>query len=72
MRAIKRLPFGRLFADISKMLPATRVLLFSGQAGIYEILMNGHRQDLECDLIAKPIDPLKLIEQIKSKKMLSE
>jgi CheY-like chemotaxis protein len=50
---------------IRKMFPATKILLFSGQAGISEILLEGQRQGFEFELIAKPIHPLKLIEQLK-------
>lgn len=50
---------------ISKMFPAVRILLFSGQAGISEILLEGQRQGFEFELIAKPIHPLKLIEHLK-------
>ena len=52
---------------ISKMYPAARILLFSGQAGISDILMDGHRQGFEFELIAKPIHPLKLIEHLKTR-----
>jgi len=51
---------------ICKMHPATRILLFSGQAGISEILMDGQKQGFEFELIAKPIHPLKLIEHLKN------
>ncbi len=51
---------------MSKMFPAARILLFSGQAGISDILMDGHRQGFEFELIAKPIHPLKLIEHLKN------
>ena len=50
---------------IRKMHPATRIVLFSGQAGISEILLDGHRRGFEFELIAKPIHPLKLIEHLK-------
>jgi CheY-like chemotaxis protein len=50
---------------VSKMLPATKILLFSGQAGISEILFHGYEQGYEFELIAKPIHPLKLIERIR-------
>ena len=50
---------------MSKMFPAARILLFSGQAGISDILLDGHRQGFEFELIAKPIHPLKLIELLK-------
>ena len=45
--------------------PASSILLFSGQAGISEILQEGARQGYEFELIAKPIHPLKLIERLK-------
>jgi CheY-like chemotaxis protein len=49
---------------ISKMFPVARILLFSGQAGISDILLEGQRQGFEFELIAKPIHPLKLIERL--------
>jgi CheY-like chemotaxis protein len=52
---------------IRKMHPAARILLFSGQAGISEILNEGKRQGFEFELIAKPIHPMKLIELLKEK-----
>jgi hypothetical protein len=52
---------------IRKMYPDARILLFSGQAGISEILLDGQRQGFEFELIPKPIHPLKLIEQLKGK-----
>lgn len=55
-----------LAISVSKMFPAARILLFSGQAGISDILMDGHRQGFEFELIAKPIHPLKLIEHLKN------
>jgi CheY-like chemotaxis protein len=50
---------------IRKMYPGTRILLFSGQAGISNILLEGHRQGFEFELVAKPIHPAKLIELLK-------
>lgn len=50
---------------IRKMYPAVRILLFSGQAGISEVLLHGQKQGFEFELIAKPIHPLKLIERLK-------
>jgi CheY-like chemotaxis protein len=47
--------------------PATTILLFSGQAGISEILQDGHRRGYEFELIPKPIHPLKLIERLKAR-----
>ena len=50
---------------IQKMHPAAKIVLFSGQAGISEILQNGHQRGLQFELIAKPIHPLKLIQRLK-------
>jgi CheY-like chemotaxis protein len=52
---------------IQKIHPATKILLFSGQAGISETLLSGQRHGLKYELIAKPIHPLKLIEILKDK-----
>ncbi len=49
-----------------KMYPDAKILLFSGQAGISEILLAGQRQGFEFELVAKPIHPLKLIERLKA------
>jgi CheY-like chemotaxis protein len=45
--------------------PATKILLFSGQAGISEILRNAQERGFTFDLIGKPIHPARLIERIK-------
>jgi len=50
---------------VRKNHPKSAILLFSGQAGISEILHEGYRQGFEFELIAKPIHPLKLIERLK-------
>jgi CheY-like chemotaxis protein len=50
---------------LRKMYPDARILLFSGQVGISEILLEGQKQGFEFELIAKPIHPLKLIERLK-------
>lgn len=47
------------------MHPAVKIFLFSGQAGISDILLDGQRRGYEFDLIAKPIHPLKLIERLR-------
>ena len=51
---------------IQKMFPSARILLFSGQAGISEILLEGQKQGFEFELIAKPVHPLRLIERLKA------
>jgi CheY-like chemotaxis protein len=50
-----------LAISVSKMLPSAKILLFSGQAGISQILLRGQEQGYEFELLAKPIHPDKLI-----------
>jgi CheY-like chemotaxis protein len=45
--------------------PKSTILLFSGQAGISEILHEGRRAGYQFELIAKPIHPMRLIERLK-------
>jgi CheY-like chemotaxis protein len=52
---------------ITKILPATKILLFSGQAGISDILHQGKEKGYVFDLVAKPVHPEKLIERLKKK-----
>lgn len=47
--------------------PATTVLLFSGQAGISDILQDGKSRGYEFELIAKPIHPLRIVERLSEK-----
>jgi CheY-like chemotaxis protein len=54
-----------LAITIQQMYPRARIVLFSGQAGISEILLDGQRRGLKFELIAKPIHPLKLIDRLK-------
>lgn len=51
---------------IRKMYPATKVLLFSGQAGISEILEQSKAKGFEFPLLAKPVHPAKLIESLRN------
>jgi CheY-like chemotaxis protein len=50
---------------IRKMHPSTQIVLFSGQAGISDILLDGQRRGFKFELIPKPIHPLKIIEHLK-------
>jgi CheY-like chemotaxis protein len=50
---------------IAKIYPATKIMLFSGQAGISQILEDSEAQGFEFPLLAKPVHPLKLIEGLK-------
>lgn len=49
---------------ITKIHPATKILLFSGQAGISEILEDSKAKGFEFPLLAKPVHPTKLIERL--------
>ena len=50
---------------IRKMYPAVNILLFTGQAGISEILDDAAKRGFRFEMIAKPVHPKKLIEIIK-------
>ena|ERR1700733_1952249 len=51
---------------ITKMYPTTKIMLFSGQAGISEILEKGKMEGFEFQLLAKPVHPSRLVEGLKS------
>jgi DNA-binding NtrC family response regulator len=53
---------------VAEELPATTILLFSGQAGIADILHDGRQRGYDFDLIAKPIHPDRLIDCIRQAK----
>ena len=53
---------------ISKLLPATKILLFSGQAGVSDIVREAEEKGYVFDVVAKPIHPEKLMEHLKRKK----
>ncbi|WP_109484383.1 response regulator [Occallatibacter savannae] len=50
---------------LRKNYPSSSILLFSGQAGISDILNDGYRQGYQFELLAKPIHPMRLIERLK-------
>jgi CheY-like chemotaxis protein len=53
---------------IRRMLPSTKILLFSGQAGISDILRQGAEEGYVFPLVPKPIHPEKLIAQLRELK----
>jgi CheY-like chemotaxis protein len=53
---------------ITKMYPMTKILLFSGQAGVTNILEESKAKGFEFPLLAKPIHPSKLIERLQNLK----
>jgi CheY-like chemotaxis protein len=55
----------QLAIALRRMHPQTRILLFSGQAGIADLLDDGRKLGFEFELIPKPIHPLSLIEHLK-------
>ncbi|KAA6461297.1 response regulator [Acidobacteria bacterium AB60] len=54
-----------LAITIRQKYPETAILLFSGQAGISEILQDGQRRGYQFELIAKPVHPTNLIARLK-------
>jgi len=50
---------------IRNALPKTEVVLLSGQAGITDILEDGHGRGYSFELIAKPVHPEKILERIR-------
>ncbi len=53
---------------VSSMHPATKILLFSGQAGIFGILEQSRTRGFDFPLLAKPVHPSNLIERLKELK----
>jgi CheY-like chemotaxis protein len=49
---------------VTKIRPVTKILLFSGQAGISEILEDCKAKGFEFPLLAKPVHPTLLIEEL--------
>ena len=60
-----RMNGAELAIAIRQTSPGIKVLLFSGQAGISEILQNARERGYAFDLLAKPIHPERLIERLK-------
>lgn len=56
----------QLAIAVRKALPATEILLLSGQAGVTEILERGRKQGYSFELIAKPVHPEKLLQRLKT------
>jgi CheY-like chemotaxis protein len=56
-----------LAVAVRRQLPATIIVLISGQAGVTEILHQARVDGFEFDLLAKPIHPQKLLEHLKRK-----
>jgi DNA-binding response OmpR family regulator len=56
----------QLAIAIRKALPATEILLLSGQAGITEIVDGGRNEGYLFELIAKPIHPEKLLQRLRA------
>jgi CheY-like chemotaxis protein len=57
----------QLAIALRKALPATEILLLSGQAGVTEILDRGRREGYSFELIAKPVHPEKLLQRLGQK-----
>jgi len=50
---------------IQKFLPATRIVLFSGQAATVEILARARQRGYQFELLAKPLHPTQLIKHLR-------
>lgn len=51
---------------VTKLYPNVRALLFSGQAGISDILRQSKDKGYEFPLLAKPVHPSRLIQELKN------
>jgi CheY-like chemotaxis protein len=58
----------QLAIAINRMYPLTKIMLFSGQAGISDILEDSRANGYEFPLLAKPVHPSKLVEGLKNLK----
>jgi DNA-binding response OmpR family regulator len=56
----------QLAIAIRRVLPATEILLLSGQAGITEIVEGGRNAGHMFELIAKPIHPERLLQRLRT------
>jgi CheY-like chemotaxis protein len=54
-----------LAVAIFRVLPQTRILLISGQAGTIDLLEKARQDGHAFELVAKPIHPMKLIEHLR-------
>ena len=52
---------------VKNLLPKTKVLLFSGHAGVSDIITQAGQQGHEFELVSKPIHPEKLIEILRNR-----
>lgn len=51
---------------VAKMYPATKIVLFSGQAGVTDILADSNARGFNFPLLAKPVHPSQLVEKLRS------
>ncbi len=54
-----------LAINVRKMFPEMSILLFSGQAGVADLLEVAREQGYAFDLVEKPMHPVRLIERLK-------
>jgi CheY-like chemotaxis protein len=57
-----------LAIEIARELPMTRIILFSGQAGITDILHRAKDNGYVFELLSKPIHPEKLVDHLRRKR----
>lgn len=51
---------------IRMMYPTTKILLFTAQAGVSELVMEAEKRGFHFELMAKPLRPSELIERLKA------
>lgn len=52
--------------QVRATLPECRILLFSGQAGVYDLLQEARVRGHEFELLLKPIHPSELVDRLRS------
>jgi DNA-binding response OmpR family regulator len=55
-----------LAMEIRRLLPQTRVLLFTGQHFVHELLLGPRAQGYDFEMLTKPVHPKDLVEKLRS------
>lgn len=62
---MRRMNGVELAIAMRKLYPATKILLFSAQAGVPELILDAQKQGFHFELLAKPLRPSDLIKRLK-------
>jgi CheY-like chemotaxis protein len=52
--------------QVRAILPECRIVLLSGQAGVYDLLLEARARGYEFELLLKPIHPSELLDHLRS------